>query len=102
MLLDRLIREEHILTNVTSALLTNVTSAPIGGQTIGLPVSLDAGVTLEGRGANAWVEEKHIVKNQRICLLAMCGIHLGPLTYLSGSLVGPYLQAGTSERRFGH
>uniref|UniRef100_A0A8H7XJY9 YMC020W-like alpha/beta hydrolase domain-containing protein n=1 Tax=Psilocybe cubensis TaxID=181762 RepID=A0A8H7XJY9_PSICU len=30
---------------------------------------------------------------QRVCLLAMCGIHLGPLRYLSSStLVGPYLQ----------
>ncbi|KAH9479021.1 hypothetical protein JR316_0007595 [Psilocybe cubensis] len=30
---------------------------------------------------------------QRICLLAMCGIHLGLLRYLSSStLVGPYLQ----------
>jgi hypothetical protein len=96
MLLDRLIGEGHICTNVTS------TTFRIGGQTIGLPVSMDAGVTPEGGGANAQVEEKHVVKNQRICLLAMCGIHLGPLTYLSGSLVGPYLQASTAERRFRH
>jgi len=30
---------------------------------------------------------------QRVCCLALCGIHLGPLRYLSSStLVGPYLQ----------
>ena len=30
---------------------------------------------------------------QRVCMLALCGIHLGPLRYLSSSaLVGPYLQ----------
>lgn len=31
---------------------------------------------------------------QRICCLALCGIHLGPLRYLStSSLVQPYIQA---------
>lgn len=30
---------------------------------------------------------------QRVCVLALCGIHLGPLRYLrSSTLVGPYLQ----------
>lgn len=30
---------------------------------------------------------------QRLCILSLCGIHLGPLRYLSSStLVGPYLQ----------
>jgi len=38
------------------------------------------------------VSGKRARKGQRLGLLAMCGIHLGPLSYLSGSLVGPYLQ----------
>ncbi|EJD53220.1 hypothetical protein AURDEDRAFT_110929 [Auricularia subglabra TFB-10046 SS5] len=33
------------------------------------------------------------VGSQRVCCLALCGIHLGPLTYLhSSSIVQPYLQ----------
>jgi hypothetical protein len=32
-------------------------------------------------------------KLQRVCCLALCGIHLGPLRYLSSSsLVAPYIQ----------
>jgi hypothetical protein len=36
-------------------------------------------------------------KVQRVCCLALCGIHLGPLRYLgSSTLVGPYLQVRVS------
>ncbi|KAF8960837.1 hypothetical protein BDZ97DRAFT_1760478 [Flammula alnicola] len=34
-------------------------------------------------------------KIQRVCCLALCGIHLGPLRYLSSTTIpGPYLQVG--------
>lgn len=37
-------------------------------------------------------------KPQRVCCLALCGIHLGPLRYLSGStFVQPYLQASVGD-----
>jgi hypothetical protein len=35
---------------------------------------------------------------QKVCCLALCGIHLGPLRYLSSSsLLQPYLQVGVSD-----
>ncbi|KAK7443986.1 hypothetical protein VKT23_015383 [Stygiomarasmius scandens] len=64
-LLDRLIRERHIRTrkNGTTEAVTE-----IGVNMIPLPP-------------------------QRVCCLALCGIHLGPLRYLStSSLLQPYIQ----------
>lgn len=78
MLLDRLIQEGHICTSSTSSLGG-------GGQVPSLPISVDAVTESQAGGKKARA-------NQRVGLLAMCGIHLGPLGYLSGSLVGPYLQ----------
>ncbi|KAI9461906.1 hypothetical protein BJY52DRAFT_164367 [Lactarius psammicola] len=65
-LLDRLIHDKHIKTSKTSDLLASASAALVPGGT---------------RPA------------QRVCCLALCGIHLGPLRYLSSSsLVLPYIQ----------
>lgn len=68
-ILDRLISDGHIRTALsadTSVLASGVTSGSVA------PVR----------------------PPQRICCLALCGIHLGPLRYLStSSLVQPYIQA---------
>ncbi|KAH9019533.1 hypothetical protein EDB84DRAFT_1516906 [Lactarius hengduanensis] len=69
-LLDRLIHDKHIKTSRTSDLLASASAAlaPAGTR----PVAPSA---------------------QRVCCLALCGIHLGPLRYLSSSsLVLPYIQ----------
>jgi len=68
-LIDRLIREGHIRTH--KALDASVSASMKGG---GVPLG-------------------PISPPQRVCCLAMCGIHLGPLLYLNtSSLVNPYLQ----------
>ena len=73
-LLDRLIREKHIKTSRTSDLLASASAALAPGGTS--PVGPSA---------------------QRVCCLALCGIHLGPLRYLSSSsLLQPYIQVGAS------
>ncbi|KAL0580872.1 hypothetical protein V5O48_001164 [Marasmius crinis-equi] len=65
-LLDRLIRDRHIRTSKNAA------------GTEGLA---DLGINMIP------------MKPQKVCCLALCGIHLGPLRYLSSSaLVQPYLQ----------
>ncbi|KAH9054761.1 hypothetical protein EDB87DRAFT_1676473 [Lactarius vividus] len=69
-LLDRLIHDKHIKTSKTSDLLASASAAlsPAGTR----PLAPSA---------------------QRVCCLALCGIHLGPLRYLSSSsLVLPYIQ----------
>ena len=69
-LLDRLIREKHIKTSRTSDLLASASAALAPGGTS--PAAPSA---------------------QRVCCLALCGIHLGPLRYLSSSsLLQPYIQ----------
>ncbi|KAI9435431.1 hypothetical protein H4582DRAFT_1969343 [Lactarius indigo] len=69
-LLDRLIHDKHIKTSRTSDLLASASAALAPGGT--RPVAPSA---------------------QRVCCLALCGIHLGPLRYLSSSsLVLPYIQ----------
>jgi len=69
-ILDRLIRDGHIRTG------KNMSAAP-------LPTDGPAGIAND---AARPVE-------QRICCLALCGIHLGPLRYLSSSsLLLPYIQ----------
>lgn len=65
-LLDQLIRDNHIRTS--RHLDTESFSAP--------------GVSI-----------LHRAKPQKVCCLALCGIHLGPLRYLSSSsLLQPYFQ----------
>ncbi|KAI0061334.1 hypothetical protein BV25DRAFT_1886938 [Artomyces pyxidatus] len=71
-LLDRLIRDKHIRTSRPSDVLVSaaaaVASAP-GASAVSAP------------------------SPQRVCCLALCGIHLGPLRYLSSSsLLQPYIQ----------
>ncbi|KJA24769.1 hypothetical protein HYPSUDRAFT_38427 [Hypholoma sublateritium FD-334 SS-4] len=83
-LLDRLIRDGHIVTRknvdaVRGDALKNVVMAMGEG-----------GV---GGGVGAGADGTAMRRLQRVCCLALCGIHLGPLRYLSSStLVGPYLQ----------
>ncbi|KAF9258763.1 hypothetical protein L218DRAFT_934493 [Marasmius fiardii PR-910] len=65
-LLDRLIRDRHIRTAKNAA---------------GTEALADLGVNMIP------------LKPQRVCCLALCGIHLGPLRYLSSSaLLQPYIQ----------
>ncbi|KAF8890949.1 hypothetical protein BD779DRAFT_1437942 [Infundibulicybe gibba] len=69
-LLDRLIRDKHIRTSRNIAMATEAESLP----TPSAPVT-------------------NGLKPQKICCLALCGIHLGPLRYLSSSsLLQPYIQ----------
>jgi hypothetical protein len=74
-LLERLIREKHIKTSRTSDLLASASAALApGGTSFAAPPA------------------------QRVCCLALCGIHLGPLRYLSSSsLLQPYIQVGVSD-----
>ncbi|KAK0186507.1 hypothetical protein F5146DRAFT_1066176 [Armillaria mellea] len=72
-LLDRLLREGHLVASFTP------------GEQEPLSPGIDPGL-VAGR------------KKQRICGLALCGIHLGPLRYLStSSLFQPYFQYFESE-----
>ncbi len=72
-LLDRLIREKHIKTSTD--LLASASAALAPGGT-------------SSAGPSA----------QRVCCLALCGIHLGPLRYLSSSsLLQPYIQVSISD-----
>ena len=73
-LLDRLIHDKHIKTSRTSDLLASASAAlSPGGMSLAAP------------------------RAQRVCCLALCGIHLGPLRYLSSSsLVLPYIQVSNS------
>jgi|SRR5712671_541705 len=77
-LLDRLIHEKHIKTSRTLDLLASASVALAPGGTS--PPAPSA---------------------QRVCCLALCGIHLGPLRYLSSSsLVQPYIQVRLSDRLY--
>ncbi|KAK0475873.1 hypothetical protein IW261DRAFT_1493422 [Armillaria novae-zelandiae] len=72
-LLDRLLREGHLVASFTP------------GEREPLSPGIEPGLVV-GR------------KPQRICCLALCGIHLGPLRYLStSSLFQPYFQYFESE-----
>jgi len=71
-LLDRLIRDGHIITS--------------NSQTVPLAVGIESFPSAIGVGDSYRTIQK-------ICCLGLCGIHLGPLRYLrSSTLVGPYLQ----------
>ena len=68
-LLDRLIRDGHIITS--------------NSQTVPLAVGIESFPSAIGSYRTI----------QKICCLGLCGIRLGPLRYLcSSTLVGPYLQ----------
>ncbi|KDQ49460.1 hypothetical protein JAAARDRAFT_42879 [Jaapia argillacea MUCL 33604] len=70
-LLDRLIRDGHIRTTRSVDIVSSAT------------VSVNPGGTTPVIG----------IQPQRVCCLALCGIHLGPLRYLSSSsLLQPYIQ----------
>jgi hypothetical protein len=73
-ILDRLIREGHIRTFHS----IEATAAAAPAETLASGSAADIVPT---------------VKPQKICCLALCGIHLGPLRYLStSSLLQPYFQ----------
>ncbi|KDR77909.1 hypothetical protein GALMADRAFT_1293338 [Galerina marginata CBS 339.88] len=81
-LLDRLMRDGHIVTSQNQEFRQHQQALPMGTGAESFPASI-------GLGAGDAAPRKV----QRVCLLALCGIHLGPLRYLSSStLVGPYLQ----------
>ncbi|OSC98323.1 hypothetical protein PYCCODRAFT_1375428 [Trametes coccinea BRFM310] len=70
-LIDRLIEDGHILTSRSVDVLAKSAAAIAAGGSSAVPT----------------------VQAQRVCLLALCGIHLGPLRYLkTSSLLQPYIQ----------
>jgi hypothetical protein len=88
-LLDRLIMDNHIRTTRNAPL-------PMPGSIPGGAVAEAAPAAGMSMGANG---SQPAFKPQRICCLALCGIHLGPLRYLkSSSLVKPYFQVGSVWR----
>ena len=69
-LLDRLIHDQHIRTSRNTEAIGSVDPFSTAGVAVA-----------------------PIRKPQKICCLALCGIHLGPLRYLSSSsLLQPYIQ----------
>ena len=96
-LLDRLIKDGHIVTLRNQDQNQNQKEEQ---QDLVIPVGLGVGVDLLPSSIGLGVQEgerrmqrRMQRKVQRVCCLALCGIHLGPLRYLSSStLVGPYLQ----------
>lgn len=73
-LLDALIRDKHIRTSRNTV----------------VPGAAESFPTADLNRAPA-------LPPQRVCCLALCGIHLGPLRYLSSSsLLQPYIQVGIS------
>jgi len=69
-LVDRLLRDGHILTSRSVDVLKKTAAAITPGASSAPPTQA-----------------------QRICFLALCGIHLGPLRYLgASSLLQPYIQ----------
>ncbi|KAF8213244.1 hypothetical protein K438DRAFT_1803652 [Mycena galopus ATCC 62051] len=73
-ILDRLIRDGHIRTG-------------------GSDVSKDPGSVAAAAASTATASALPAPPPQRVCCLALCGIHLGPLRYLSSSsLLLPYIQ----------
>ncbi|KAF8200093.1 hypothetical protein BJ912DRAFT_947921 [Pholiota molesta] len=103
-LLARLIRDGHIVTarsraaSAASDAAASAAAMDAGGGMAALALGMggEAGAAVDaarkdgdGAGVGGLVHRKV----QRVCVLALCGIHLGPLRYLSSStLVGPYLQ----------
>ncbi|KAI0640859.1 hypothetical protein C8Q79DRAFT_1003960 [Trametes meyenii] len=70
-LVDRLIEDGHILTSRSVDTLARSAAALAAGGVASVPTT----------------------QAQKVCLLALCGIHLGPLRYLkTSSLLQPYIQ----------
>ncbi|KAI0665516.1 hypothetical protein C8Q78DRAFT_986317 [Trametes maxima] len=70
-LVDRLIEDGHILTSRSVDTLARSAAAIAAGGAASVPTT----------------------QAQKVCLLALCGIHLGPLRYLkTSSLLQPYIQ----------
>ena len=80
-LLDRLIQDNHIITARNHDFTTSFgTGAETFPSAIGMPETIS----------------RRKGKVQRVCCLALCGIHLGPLRYLgSSTLVQPYIQVSS-------
>lgn len=88
-LLDRLIQDKHIRTAI------NVNEAAETSEIV-KDAALEAATGVGGIVAPS--SRKSERKKQRVCCLCLCGIHLGPLRYLSSSsLVLPYIQVSTSS-----
>jgi hypothetical protein len=78
-LIDRLLREGHIRTSANSFLDTAEQLAETAAGIAGV-----AGASTSR-------------KEQEICCLCLCGIHLGPLRYLKmSSFIQPYIQVCTN------
>ena len=76
-LIDRLIEDGHILTSRSVDTLARTAAVLAAGGTAAVPS----------------------VQAQKVCLLSLCGIHLGPLRYLkTSSLLQAYTQVGGSYR----
>ena len=77
-LLNRLIQDNHITTARNhDSTISFETGAETFPSTIGMPETISRGKS----------------KVQRVCCMRLCGIHLGPLRYLSTvTLVQPYIQ----------
>ena len=74
-LVDRLIEDGHILTSRSVDTLAKTAAAIASGGAVTIPSG----------------------QAQKVCLLALCGVHLGPLRYLkTSSLLQPYFQVRES------
>jgi len=76
-LLDRLIQKGHIHIGRNWEMVQRATEIVLDANCLPLP-------------PDAMTQRR---SKQRVCCLALCGIHLGPLTYLStSSVVNPYIR----------
>ena len=76
-LVHRLIEDGHILTSCSVDTLAKSAAALAAGGAAAVPTG----------------------QAQRVCLLALCGIHLGPLRYMkTSSLLQPYIQVSQFNR----
>lgn len=96
-LLDRLIQDGHIRTareaNPVSAVGSSGSTGPLVDSFSAAGVEAIASVGANAMAASGSGIVAPTRKPQRICCLALCGIHLGPLRYLSSSsLLLPYIQ----------
>jgi hypothetical protein len=88
-LIDRLIKDGLIRPSITPESAETMASAAAAAATEAAAIATEA-VTA---GGSAPVVGHGPSKPQRICCLALCGIHLGPLRYLNtSSMTKQYLQ----------
>ncbi len=79
-LIDRLIEDGHILTTRSVDTLAKTAASIAAGGAAAVPTT----------------------QAQKVCLLSLCGIHLGPLRYLkTSSLLQPYFQVSSDHISFG-